>query len=457
VQALNETVHEPSRFGLVSFLLGVIFSAGAAAVLAFTPMQGGVGVGMSFIGCSLLLIATALLGPLLVRTVGRFVSGIVQLLGGVTGTMAAANIRSQSSNVASAFVPLTLLLALNGTMLLTSTLLNEQTAEQHQQRIAAADHVLSLQGESSRFSTELIKQVEQLQGVSSVTSVRPTRIKVYEEEDEENYTAQGLTTIGTSHVLDLSLEEGDLLNLESDGIAISVDLANQQGWTIGDVVEFELADSTRFQGKIKGIYNRSLGFGDVIVPEQLIIRHDPSSTLVNAYIAYESGEDAARAERELQQIAKQWIDLSVLTPQESEQFFDEELATQKAALYMMLSISALFMAIAVINTFAIATSARISELRDLWLAGATPAQLHRILAWETFVIITLGLLMGSVITGIVVGKFSLSQDGVLRLIVDPYLFGALVTGAVLLGWFVSVVPARLTVKAACQFISTTKV
>ncbi len=120
-----------------------------------------------------------------------------------------------------------------------------------------------------------------------------------------------------------------------------------------------------------------------------------------------------------------------------------DVQNQQAAWELMVVISLGFTAIAVVNTFAIATGARRREFADLRPAGATARQPHRMLGRETLITVAVALVLGCVITGAVVGTFSVAQDGTWRLFAEPLRYFGLIGGVGLLGVVAGAVPARL--------------
>jgi putative ABC transport system permease protein len=123
-----------------------------------------------------------------------------------------------------------------------------------------------------------------------------------------------------------------------------------------------------------------------------------------------------------------------------------EAQNQQAAWELMVLISAGFTAIAVFNTFAVATGARRREFAGLRLAGATARQLHRLLARETLIAVAVALVLGCVISGSVVSVFSIAQDGRWRLVADPLDYAGMVAGVGLLGLVAGAIPARLVIR-----------
>ena len=116
---------------------------------------------------------------------------------------------------------------------------------------------------------------------------------------------------------------------------------------------------------------------------------------------------------------------------------------QQGAWELMVVISLGFTAIAVVNTFAIATAARRREYADLRLMGATTGQLHRLASREALVTVAVGLLLGAAVSAVVVGAFSTAQDGTFRLIVDAGTYAGMLGGVAALGLVAGALPARL--------------
>lgn len=129
----------------------------------------------------------------------------------------------------------------------------------------------------------------------------------------------------------------------------------------------------------------------------------------------------------------------------------EDASNQRGAWELLVAISLGFTASAVINTFAVATAARRREYADLRLAGATTGQVHRLALNEVAITVAVALLIGAAITAIVVGAFSVAQDGTFRLIVDWKAYAAMLGGVGALGLLAGALPAGgCCAGTACQ-------
>ncbi|GAA4590357.1 hypothetical protein GCM10023107_16120 [Actinoplanes octamycinicus] len=310
-----------------------------------------------------------------------------------------------------------LMFALNATMLLNATLLEKLAAGQQRERFAAATTRVATPGGMPLAEAERIAGQP---GVTGAAALLPTRVIVAQGGKPEDYPAQGLFTTGADAPLDLGVTAG----APADGLSASEYLTGQYGWRLGDRVELWLADGHRTTLPLTMIYSRDRGFGDLVLPAALVAAHDPKGLV--STVSLRSGEPLAGG-------AGQPATLSGA-------------ATQQGAWELLVVISLGFTAIAVVNTFAIATAGRRREFADLRLAGATAGQVHRLAGAEALLTVLVGLLLGAAVSGIVVGAFSLAQDGVPRVIVDPGTYAAMAGGVAALGLLAGALPARLVLR-----------
>jgi putative ABC transport system permease protein len=418
-QAIAEAAAAPTGGLVVRTIVALIATAGAVAVLAFVPLDGPFGMGMTFISSALLLCTIAALGPLLVR-------GLLGVIGrpfGLAGLLS----RAQSRRVAAVAMPLALMFTVNATMLLNSTLLEQLAAREQTARTAAATWQVTAAG---GMPLDTAQRLAALPGVTGAAATLPTRVIAVQGGKPEDHAAQGLLTAGAESALDLSLTG----RLDGDSFAASGYLMRQYGWRIGETVPLWLADGHRVELRLAAGFARNRGFGELVVPAGLVAAHDPRG-LVNAVAL--RGEVADTIHRD-------WPGLRVARTGAAAPAGDA--SEQQGAFELMVAISLGFTAVAVVNTFAIATVARRQEFADLRLAGATSGQVHRLAAREAVLTVAVGLLLGAVTTGTVVGTFSTAQDGVFRLVVASGTYLGLAGTVALLGLLAGTVPARLMVR-----------
>ncbi|WP_410658825.1 FtsX-like permease family protein [Amycolatopsis sp. lyj-112] len=432
-QALRETVTAGHVGWVPRVVAAVVLTGGAAAVLTLVPLGGQFGMGMGFVSCSLLLCAVAALGPIAVGALTAVMSRLAALTG-VLGRVAGAMTRAESRRVVGVAIPLTLMFAINATMLLNGDILAQVTADQQAARTATATvRVAATNAPGLPLTTAA--EVASLSEVTGSAATVGTRVVVDEGGKPEDYAAQGLRTTG-EQALDLGVTTGEL-PLKDGTVAASGPLAEARGWKVGDRPVFWLADGTPAELTVVGVYANWRGFGDLVLPAALVAAHDPRGLVGALYLR--GPADLA------QKVGGRWPTLAA-THTADPKAGTADVQNQQAAWELMVVISLGFTAIAVVNTFAIATGARRREFADLRLAGATARQLHRMLGRETFITVAVALVLGCLISGAVVGTFSIAQDGQWRLFAEPLRYLTLIGGVGLLGLVAGAVPARLVIK-----------
>lgn len=434
--AMRESAAALAGGGIWRVVTGMVLSAGAVAVLVFTPMRGGIGVGMGFIGCALLICAAAALGPWLVRMVGAVLGGVIP---GVTGRLAASNTRRFPLRAAGAAMPLALLFALNATMLLNSTLLSDLTDQAAHARVASARATLTATG-GPGLPLGAYQEAVKTPGVRDADATVPSEVMVRRGGKPQHYPAQGLYRTGGG-VLDLEVTRGSLNGL-GDGVAVSTDLAGSQQWRVGDTVGLWLPDGTHVSRPVVALYGRSAGFGDMLLPGPLAAAHTARPLVSAVHLGQAPGPAA------LTELRAQFPQLSAHGDATAHSRQDTEDASQQAALRLLTGISLVFTAVAVLNTFAMAALGRRGEYAALRLLGATARQVRAMAAREAVLTVTAGLVVGAGIAAVVVGTFSNAQDGQWRLIVDPLWYAGLLAGTGLLGLAAAALPARLVLRTA---------
>lgn len=443
-QALRETIDDKESLNPVKLVLGLIFIAGGLAVLLFGPLSGGdgTGIGMAFIACTLFLVASTLLGPLLVKIVGGLVGSLIRSVGGVTGDLAASNTSVRASRMAGVALPLALLVALNGTMLLSSKLFDDIASNQGKARLTA-DYEVSAEG-TPGLPLAILTDIRSIPGVSAVTATIPVSVMIQEGKKLRTYEGQGLASGNGNLAMELGVKKGDLQNLTDDSVAVSQELAQSHHWNLGDRVAMWLSDGTQAELRISAIYDLSRGLGDLLLPAQLAEKHGRNGMAGAVYVRESSGSSLSSGA--LVKLRQQWPMADVVTREEAVRNSASAVSSQQAAFYLLIGITILFTSIAVVNTFAIATSSRKGEFADLRLTGATFSQIRRMLRWESLVVTILGILIGCVILHTILGILGMAQEGVWQWAVDRRIYELLLAGAALLGLLANIIPARQAIK-----------
>jgi putative ABC transport system permease protein len=324
-----------------------------------------------------------------------------------------------------------LLVGLIATLSSTSTLITHVAAEQAAARTAAADTDLAPTGSGVPLATATA--IAHLDGVRGAAATIPTMVMVDAGGKPEHYPAQGVTWTGAAP-LDLGVRHGNLDGLAVGEIAVSTVVAAAQHWSVGSQAGIWLADATHISARVVAIYELARGFGDVVLPAQLVADHDPRGLVRGIYLAGTPPTAEALAAWPVRV-----VDASAPTGR-------SDAATQQVAFAAMTAILVGFIGIAVANAFALSIRSRRPEFGDLRLAGATPRQLHRMVDYETAMSVAIGIGLGAAVSACVFGVFSIAQSGSWHWISDPRAYAAILGGTGLLGLLAGAVPARLVIR-----------
>jgi putative ABC transport system permease protein len=362
--------------------------------------------------------AVALLGPPLARAAVALVGPPLRAAGG-TGELAAANLRTGARRMASVVAPLTLMIALSGTLLFAQTTLNG-AAEAQAADGTVADYVLG-----PAVPAPAAEAVRRVPGVRAVTRVLHTRVR----SADGPYSAQGVTPRNLAATMDLDVRSGSLDRLGPGTMAVREGL----GMDVGDSVSFAMADGAEVTQRVVAVYTRGLGFGDLTLPHDLVAAHTDSTLGTVLVSAPGLAKDALRGA----------VPPGVTVLDQAEA---ADRPSGTAINYLALGLIVAFAGIAMVNTLAMAVAGRSRELALLRLAGATRRQVLRMLRWETLAFALIATVLGAAIAALTLTAYSAGMTGSPVPHVPPLGAAAIVAVAALLALLSVTLPARTSLR-----------
>ncbi|RFU38311.1 ABC transporter permease, partial [Actinomadura logoneensis] len=338
-----------------------------------------------------------------------------------TGELAAANLRTSARRLASVVTPLTLMIAMTGTLLFAQSTLTG-AAEAQVRAGTAADYRV---GPAVPAATA--DALRRVPGVRAVTQVVHSRVRAVDSP----YSVQGVTPGGLRETMDLDVRDGSLDRLGPGTVAVRDGI----GMKVGDSVAFALADGTRVTEKVVAVYGRGLGFGDLTLPYDLVAAHSDSPLGTVLVSAPRVPADTLR------RVLPPGVSLA--TRAEANRGTDNASAVN----YLALGLVVAFAGIAMVNTLAMAVAGRSRELALLRLAGATRRQVLRMLRWETLAVALIGSVLGTVITFWTLTSYSAGMTGDATPHVPLPGLLAILAAATLLALAATALPARAALRA----------
>ncbi|WP_424861031.1 FtsX-like permease family protein [Streptomyces sp. MMS24-I29] len=436
--ALAQSAVEQPPYGWIRTPLGLAALVGGIALAGVAGAGSGEDAANAALGVVMLfMLAVGLLGPLIARLCAAVI-GLPLRGAGASGSLAAANSRTNSRRLASAITPIVLAMAFSSTLVFMHT--SEERVIAHQQRDAVvADHVVTAPG---GLASDATARAAATPGVSTAVGLLRTSVLVTVGSGDErmmrNAPAQGV--IGTGDALtglqDLDVRTGSLDGLRPGTVAIDTTLADSAGRTTGDRLELRLPDGTRASPKIVAVYGRGLGTGLVTLPaadletrvtapyaSELLVRATPAAARKLAALGTVTDASGYAAARDRDREFNAWANT------------------------VMAAVLGGFAAVAAVNTLVMTVLDRRRELTLLRLVGSTRRQIMGMIRWEALLVTVAGAGLGTAIALATLNPMMKGLTGEPPY-VPPVLYGTFVAVTLGLGLAAATIPARAALRGA---------
>ncbi|OZG26326.1 ABC transporter permease [Williamsia sp. 1138] len=430
VDALREAAVEAAALGRTRIVVGVLTGIGglmASLLPAFVPGPAAIaGAGSSAI---LLIIAAALLGPILVSGAMRVFSGRMASSGSASAVLAAANLSAHRRRLASAIMPLALAIAFGSVQLFSqSTLL--AAAEDQTERGTLADLVVT---GPAGVDPQLAATIAAMDSVSAANPI--TRSQALYTKDTadapitEVYSVQGIDPGAAGSTLDLDVREGDLGKLAAGSVALSRDAAAAMSADLGDTITVRLGDGAVVTATVIATYNRGFGFGDITLPGTQVREHTTSGLVDHVLVSAAPGrmDDVRRA-------IEATGGVTALSSNEFASAIDQEQREQDSVTPVVLAVLLGFLGIAVVNTMVLMTTDRRREFALLQLVGASTRQVRAMMRRESLAAVALAATIGTLVAYPPLAGIAIAVSGEPFPTISVWTYAVLVSGATLLGF-----------------------
>nr|WP_205615373.1 FtsX-like permease family protein [Streptomyces harenosi] len=406
-QALREASADTGALTRGRLLCGtaLLLTAAVTLVAALLSDPAGLLHRKTWISRPMLLItAVALLSPLFVRPLVRMAAWLPSRLPGAGGVLVRENAAAAVRRTASVAAPVLVTVALTGSLLGAVQTLNRARAEEGRQR-TAADLVVTAEG---GLDPAALRRLRAVPG-AEVSVTAPSAVYVLEEGvalvRSEARAADPAALAATAR---LPLADGRVTALDDDSIIVNEEWERHG---VGQRVRVWLGDGTRRTLRIAAVMPVGTGGNGVYVTPA----NAPGAVPDRAEVRVAEGADRAAVAAGLREAVRSsdgrvrtagaW--LRATSPQAD--------GRTRAGLALVLGIVLLYAGIALAGTLVMATSGRGPELRSLRLAGATRAQVLRLVAAEALTVTVVGGVLGVLVAAVNL----LGMDGALRLLSAP--------------------------------------
>ena len=415
VQAMGEAAVERPGLPRWRTAAGMVFLTLGTAALGASAASSGAQAAAAVGGLVVsLIVATALLGPLVAAAGVRVLGGPLRRFAPVTGGLAAHAAGAAALRAGAVLTPVALAVAFAGTQLFVQTTM-VRAAEEQTREATRATQVLVADGPG--LPADAVRAVRETPGVTAATAVKRTTVVMAVNELGEkqlrSLTAGAVSTEGRGRAdltatLDPGVVSGRLGDLREGTVALSRDVAG--GTRVGAIKPLWLGDGTRIRPRVVAIYERGLGVGDVLLPREQVAPHATSPLDDHVLV---------RGDADLRPVAARYAGARTVPAGEFGARVSQELRTQGFMGGVVVAAICGFVVIGLVTTLALATASRRREFALLRLAGATRRQVLRSLRLEAVIVLGTGLAAGVLIAGVTLLMFATAVTGLPLPAVDP--------------------------------------
>ncbi|GAA4594796.1 putative ABC transport system permease protein [Actinoplanes octamycinicus] len=429
VEALGEVAVEPGGRSRVRLISGLVVFAGAAGSSTVTVGAGGQVALAGAIGMLYLYVMTvALLAPWINRAATRLLQPLLSRIWGAGGHLAVANLRANARGTATVLTGLVLAVGFGGSVWFLQDNIERSAVVQARDGMLASWALSSPAG----LAPTTAAKARELPGVQAVSAVRRTSVvvKIFGGEAE----TVPVMAVDDVSAFDLGVDEGSMADLRGPAMAVSAIRAGSQGWHLGEEVALWLGDGTPVTLRVAAIYERGLGFGDIVLPRDVVTGHTAGDTDDEVLVTLAPG---AVVDPRLATLgpAATLVDTGRRTGR-----LAADLTLSAWLNKMLVGVMVGYAVLAVANTMVMAALARRRELALLRIVGVTPRQARRMVRAEQAGLLGVALVIGGTIAALTLVAVVHALTGDLVPYVPPLGLAVVVGGTALLALTTTILP-----------------
>ncbi|WP_329388929.1 ABC transporter permease [Streptomyces sp. NBC_01351] len=360
----------------------------------------------------LLIVAFALLAPVLVRPLIRLIAWLPARLPGAGGMLVRENAAAGIRRTAAIAAPVLVTVALAGSLLGATATINEAKATEVRQR-TTADHVIT--GGAGGFDPAAVDRIRAVPG-AEVSATAGTAVYVLEEGVALiRSDARAVDPAALARTAELPLTAGSVADLDDGSVIVTEEWERH---TVGSTVDVWLGDGTPKSLRIAGVMSIGTGNNGAYVTAA----NAGGAPVDRIDVRLAPGADAAAVGSGLAEAAAQAGGKVLTKDQWVAAGYPETKRTTRLGFLLVLGIALLYTGIALANTLVMATSDRARDLAVLRLAGATRWQVLRLVAWEALLVVLVGAVVGALVAALNLGgiQAALGLLGVRSPLVIPW-------------------------------------
>jgi putative ABC transport system permease protein len=397
--ALRDVAIDRSGASKLRTALGILVLAGGAFALSSAWTDGSSDalptVGM---GAALLILGAIVIGPVLASPSVRLIGLPLTKLRGVTGRLATENAARSPKRTSATASALIIGVALVGFITVFAASAKESITGQVERGFKGDFVVQSSAGSfgpPSGFPASVADDAAAVDGVEVVVPVGFGRAEFTYPDGAQ--ATQFLTSVEPerlSEVLDAKMVDGEVADLQDDGIIVDTELADAHDVAIGDHMKLTVAGGGNLDLVVQAISDDENLLGYFTITRDTYASVVPELLDIQVFGKVADGKDASAVLAAVDDAVSSTPSLEVL----DRDAFIGDLASQITSfvtvIYALLILSIIIALIGIANTLSLSINERTRELGLLRAVGMHKAQMRSTVRWEAVLISLLGTFVG---------------------------------------------------------------
>ena len=451
VAAMRDVAIERKRGLGVRAVVGTIVLVGGMALVLFALFGSPDNALVLFVvGTIATFAGVVVLGPFIARPVSKFLGAPLPRLRGITGTIARENAVRNPRRTAATAAALMLGVSLVGFVTIFAASANASISKTLDNELQTDFVVTAGSGfGGTALSPAVATAVGELPEIAASSGVRYAGVDV-------PFGAPFVTAFDTSvasELLDLGVDEGALEDLTVDGIAVTRELADDQGLTVGSVIPVVFPSSTEpVPLTVQAIYEGSeVGMtGDYVISMESFDAHYLPQQQLDFFVlaTLAPGVTAEAGRAAIEQAIAPFPTAELQSNAEFKELQEQMITQFVTFIYVLLFFIVIIAILGVINTLVLSIHERRREIGLLRAVGMSRAQVRSSVRWESVIISVLGTVLGLAL-GLFFGWSlirAVREEGFTEFAAAPVQLLVVVLIAIVVGIGAAYFPARRAVK-----------
>jgi len=375
--------------------------------------DGSAAASLLGLGVVVMMLGVALLAPVLVRPLARFIGAPLQRFQGMPGRLARENAERQPQRTAITASALMIGLALVVFTAIFAAGISGSVDKVIDEQFSRTTLIVTHDDGFSPVSPDVAERLRGVDGVQVVSPMRWDQANIKGGGDSQS--ASGIDPSTITQLFDPELEQGGpdaMASLRDDQALADDGWAAGHGFKVGDTIRVTTPKGTKLDYELVGTYDNKLDvLGSIVVTNDSMAKdwNQPD----DAFILVGGEGDANTLETAAKTALKEF---PIAKAQTLAQFKDESADQVNQLLglvYALLGLSVIVALLGIVNTLALAVHERKREIGLLRAVGMSKRQVRRMVRAESVITALIGAVLGlalGIVFAVIVSR-PLAADG----------------------------------------------